>query len=123
MMKQLLFAVFLFTGLQSGAQNATKVFDAIGKGDVNTISSLMQNDVELCFDTSQDFFTKREAVSELTAFFNKIKPVSCKYLHKGSSKDNRSAYSVGELNSKSGKFRVFLYMEANTIVGISFYPA
>jgi hypothetical protein len=122
-MKSLLIIFSLFLSAQIMAQPVSGIFAAIGKGDVLSISAKFQSDVELCFDTNQDFYSKASAAKELNKFFSKVQPKSCKQLHEGSSKDKSSAYSVGELVTNKGKFRVFLYMEGSKIAGISFYPA
>lgn len=120
-MKTILFFLGIFVSLSTFAQNSAEIFSAIGNGNVPAFSDKFTAEVELCFDTQQDFFAKSEAIQKLSAFLIKIKPTSGKHMHNGSSKDNKTTYSVGEVISEKGKFRVFVYFEGNKIAGISFY--
>jgi hypothetical protein len=122
-MKTILLFLGIFVSISGFTQNSAEIFSSIGKGDVSAFSDKLMADVELCFDTQQDFFSKAEAVKKLKAYLTKIKPISAKHMHNGSSKDNSSTYSVGELNTETGNFRVFVYFEGNKIAGISFYPS
>lgn len=122
-MKSILIIFSIFLGFSASAQDVSQIFKAIGDGDVNSISKVLQSEVELCFDTNQDFFSKADAVKELRKFFGKVKPSTCKHLHDGNSKDNSSGYSVGEMKTDQGTYRVFVYIEGKSVVGLSFYPA
>ena len=122
-MKTLLLFLGIFVSASAFTQNSAEIFAAIGKGDVSAFSDKLMSDVELCFDTQQAFFSKPEAIKKLKTFLAGIKPVSGKHMHNGSSKDNSTTYSVGEIKSEKGTYRVFVYFEGNKIAGISFYPS
>ncbi len=118
------FSIFIFVLIAniSFAQDANSLFKAIGNSDVTTLSANFSNDMEICIGTKQDFYTKAEAKARLTKFFSEINPKSSNFLHKGNAKDNSSEYSVGELNSAKGKYRVFIYYEGAKVVGLMFTP-
>lgn len=115
--------IILAFSLQFGnTQDANALFKAIGEQNINVLSDQFVDDLELTIGTDQDFYSKSEAKQRLQSFFSEVKPSSGTFLHKGSSKDKTSNYSVGEMNSAKGKYRVFIYFEGNKISSISFNP-
>jgi hypothetical protein len=104
------------------SQDAKALFVAIGNGDVEKVSAAFGNDMEICIGTKQDFYSKAEAKNKLKQFFGEVGPSSGSFLHKGTAKDQSSEYSVGVLNTKKGKYRVFVYFEGSQVVGLMFNP-
>lgn len=104
------------------SQDGAELFTAIGNSDTKTLSAKFINDMEICIGSEQDYYTKAEAVARLDKFFNEVSPKSCSFLHKGSSKDKTSKYSVGVMDSSKGKYRVFIYFEGDKVSSVMFNP-
>ena len=121
-MKILAVLLFSMISIQAYAQDAKALFRAIGNADAQAFASVFTNDVEICIGVDQDFYSKSQAVKKLDNFLKQVSPRSSKHLHEGQSKDNKSRYSVGTLQSNNGKFRVFIYYEGNKVAGLMFNP-
>ena len=106
----------------ASAQDAKSLFSAIGKADIATLSANFSNDMEICIGTEQDFYNKAEATQRIKKFFTDVNPKSGNFKHKGNSKDKSTEYSVGELSTAQGKYRVFIYFEGSKVVGLMFNP-
>lgn len=119
-----LFSIIIFSIVAqiAIAQNANALFTAIGKSDIATLSANFSSDIEICIGTAQDFYTKNEAKTRLNQFFTEVSPSSGSFLHKGKAKDNSSEYSVGNLKTEKGNYRVFIYFEGSKVVGLMFNP-
>ena len=94
------------------AQNTAE--QALVKEDVQSISSQFANNVELCVPGKQGSYPKSEATGLLGAFFDAYAVKSYKQMHAGSSKDKGSNYSIGELSTDKGAFRVYIYYDEST---------
>ncbi len=94
------------------AQSKNVAFQAFGKGDVETLSSLFDQDIELCFNGKIEIVDRQGATKALRAFFEKNTPKGITPMHKGTSKDNDSQYNIGLLSTQSGQvYRVYIYAE------------
>jgi hypothetical protein len=115
----------LFVGMGQ-AQNISGYFKDIAKKDLSELTSKFSEDMEVCVNDSQEFMDKNEAISAIKAFLDEVQPISGSELHKGSSKNKKTQYRVGQLKSAKGNFRVFIYLEGAAddfeIVGLLFNP-
>ena len=81
---------------------------ALGKGDVAGISSYLGSKVELAIGQNEGTVTKAEAETRLKEFFASHAAKGFKAMHSGTSKSNDSTYSIGELTTANGTFRVYV---------------
>ncbi len=118
-MKYLL-SIFLFsTTLSLSGQNIANVFKYIETQDVESISSLLGEETDLCILEDQDILLKSEVNSKLGSFLSSNLPSSCSEVHSGDSKKKNSNYRLGKLQTKTGEqFRIFVYTEDANIVEI-----
>ncbi len=119
-----IFSILIFTLIVNflSAQDDKSLFSAIGKADIETLSTNFDSDIEICIGVDQDFYSKSEAKKKLKGFFSEVTPSAGSFLHKGSNKNKSSKYSVGELKTAKGKYRVFIYYEGAKISGLMFNP-
>jgi hypothetical protein len=120
MMKTLLILMSLWTiqPVNPNLPDITPVTRAISNGDVATLATFLDANLELTLLGSQDFYDKAKATQLLSDFFSKNKPKSFSTVHQGSSKGNGSHYTTGDLATSSGTFRIYLYYnsDANKLI-------
>ncbi len=84
--------------------------EAFRKGDVGTITSQMASTVQICHLEDVRMYSRSEASTFLNNFFSTNDPLSYKVVHNGSSRGSAS-YSIGQLDTSNGSFRVYVYFE------------
>ena len=109
-MKYLKITFFLlFTHLIS-AQMKNSAFEALEKSDLTTLSGMLDNRVEICFDNKVQYLDKQATIAAIKNFLTQNPPKSCNPVHNGAAKGNASQYSIGTLASTNGKnYRVFIF--------------
>ncbi|HOJ89775.1 MAG TPA: DUF4783 domain-containing protein [Saprospiraceae bacterium] len=112
-MKSIISVFFsLFSIIAIAQQKNHAAFDALSKADMTTLSSYLDDNVELCFNENVNFLDKEAAIKELKSFLDKNPAKSLTPMHNGASKDKGSHFYIGQFNSTNGKsYRVFLYTE------------
>lgn len=109
---KLIAALILFFPLLVQAQTKNIAFQAIAKGDVETLATLFDQNIELCFNGKIEIVDRQGAKRALKAFFEKNPPKSIAPMHKGSSRNNDSQYNIGLLSTQAGQnYRVYIYAE------------
>ncbi|MFT6319390.1 MAG: hypothetical protein ACJAT4_000307 [Granulosicoccus sp.] len=93
--------------LAATSQNMDSISKALSRGDVESLSTYFDENVEI----DDDFYDKSEAKAVVKKFFSKNPPKSFSLIHQGTSKDKDSKYFIGNLNAASGTFRVYVYMK------------
>jgi len=117
-MKTLLIAAILsFSTVVFGQTEA--FYKAVEKQDIESITNLLTDEVELCIKDDQKFMSKTEATSTIKAFLAKVGPKSVAPLHSGSSGAG-SKYKVAKMMTEDGVYRIFVYMENNKIEEVRF---
>lgn len=114
-MKSLFFSFFATLSLV-GAQvdSSSTLSKAIESGDITTISSFMDETVEICLLNIDDFLDKDEATAAVKNFYSKYSPKSFKIVHEGVSKGKGSQYFIGDLKtSENESFRVFIALDSS----------
>ncbi len=91
------------TALPSGLSNA------LGKGDVTTISGLFTDKLDLTITGKEETVSKSEAQSRLREFYAAHAAKGYKMMHSGDSKTQDSTYTIGELTTDNGSYRVYIY--------------
>ena len=103
--------LLLLAGTSWSQANAS-VFESIGSGDAELVSSYMDDNIEICFDDRIDFMTKIQAKRALASFYKENPPLSFKALHKGNSKGADSKYMIGQYRSQNARnFRVYIFVK------------
>ncbi len=111
-MKTSILLLFTFLFSFSNAQQAIE--DALSKGNTTVLGEYFPSQVEMAVLNQEDSFSKTRALSLLSNFFEANKPTKYKRVHNGSSKDNLSFYTIGELTTSKGVYRVYLYFDKKT---------
>lgn len=93
--------------------NLSSISKAIGEGDATALGTYFDNNIDLTILTKQDILPRTKAVEQITQFFAKNKPKSFSPVHQGSSKGNGSHYTIGDMSTTAGTFRVYLYYRAS----------
>jgi hypothetical protein len=102
--------VLLITAFALGSVSAqTDVTNALGKGDVTSLSEHLAEKVELSIGDKEELLLKSEVVSRLNAFYSTHPARGFKAMHSGNSKAKESNYTIGELLTDSGNYRVYIY--------------
>ncbi len=106
-MKNLMLLLLIIPCLAATSQNMDSISKALSRGDVESLSTYFDENVEI----DDDFYDKSEAKDVVKKFFSKNPPKSFSLIHQGTSKGEDSKYFIGNLNAGSGTFRVYVYMK------------
>lgn len=82
---------------------------AISTGNVTALEPYLDKSVEIAILQQENMYSKTEAVQILKTFFGKNKPQAFNQMHTGQSKGKEAHYSIGNLTTSSGTFRVYIY--------------
>jgi Domain of unknown function (DUF4783) len=107
----LLIAMIMPSGLQT--TNLSAVTKAISEGDATTLGTFLDTSVELTLIDKQNVYDKTQATAALRNFFSQNKPRSFNSVHQGTSRGNTSHYTIGDMVTTSGSYRVYLYYKSN----------
>lgn len=117
-MKTLLITAFL--SISAVVFGQTEAFyKAVEKQDIESITNLLTDEIEVCIKDDQRFMTKSEATNTIKEFLAKVGPKSVSALHSGSSGAG-SKYKVAKMDTDKGLYRIFVYMENNKIQEVRF---
>lgn len=97
---------FMMGDQQLALENITK---AISTGNVAALEPYLDKSVEIAILEQENMYSKTEAVQILKNFFGKNKPQTFSQMHTGQSKGKEAHYSIGNLSTASGTFRVYIY--------------
>ena len=113
-MKTLLLVFSLTASLISSQSlpNISTLNKALSDGDATTIGSYFDQTVELTLFDKLSVLNKTAATAALNDFFAKNKPRAFNEVHQGSSKGSASHYSIGDLTTGTGTYRVYLYYKS-----------
>ncbi len=111
-MKSLILVFAFFMPSFFGAPNIAPITKALSEGDATTLSNYLDSSVELTVLAAQNVYDKAQATAALRDFFAKNKPHAFNAVHQGSSKGSSSHYTIGDLASTSGTYRVYLYYKS-----------
>ena len=111
-MKTLIILFALFMPVAIDQPNMANVTKALSEGDAATLSNFFDNTIELTILASQNVYNKTQATAVLSDFFAKNKPRSFNAVHQGSSKGSSSHYTIGDMSSGTGNYRVYLYYKS-----------
>lgn len=112
-MKNLIFAFFLVPSfLFAQASPAIDVIStALGSGDVETLSKYFADNVEISINEKEQNYPKARAAEAMRTFFSGNRPVAFSQKHKGTSRGNGDQYCIGNFETSTGTYRVYLYLK------------
>jgi hypothetical protein len=110
----LLVFAFIIPSESLNTPNLAAVTRAMSDGDAAALGAYFENTVELTVLDKQDVYDSPKAVQLLKDFFTKNKPKSFSPMHQGSSKGNASHYTMGDLATSGGSYRVVIYYKATS---------
>ncbi len=107
-MTNFLINIFLiFALLFGGAPISDELSQAFKVGDAQKVSSYFGESVDLNIPNNEGVYSQTQARLILKTFFLQNKPSDFKVVHNGDSKNN-SHYSIGNLETAKGKYRVYI---------------
>lgn len=111
-----LFFLFLFApviAFSQGGSNLESITTALNAGDADALSKYFAPNVEISIEDKEQVYAKAKATEVVRNFFNTNKPKSFSQMHKGVSRENSDQYSIGNLTSANGNYRVYLYLKVS----------
>lgn len=103
---------FLFL-LFNGPTISNDLTSALKSGNSQKVATFFEKSVDLSIPNNEGVYSKMQAQLILKTFFLKNKPSDFTIVHNGNSKNN-SFYSIGNLKTNKGTFRVYiLYKEVD----------
>ncbi|WP_157976025.1 DUF4783 domain-containing protein [Lewinella sp. IMCC34191] len=103
------FAPFVATGVAHG-QTLSGITQALGSGDTQALAAAMDAEVELSLLEDENLYSRDQAIQKLSAFFAAHPPSGFSQVHQGSSKSDDAEYCIGNLATKDGSFRIYIYI-------------
>lgn len=113
-MKQVLSALVLTCALITPAIGQSDFSRLIMKGDAEALAALFDDPVELRILNSANAMRRDAATQRLENFFSTHQVQSYEEKHSGASKSNESSYSIGQLTTDKGIYRVFILYEVRS---------
>lgn len=115
-MRRIIFILFftpIFWSFTSDpiAPNFSPIATAISSGNADALSKFFDTDVEISIFEKEDSYERNQAAGLMKDFFTKNKPKSFSQLHQGASKGKDTQYTIGEMQTSSGNYRIYLYMK------------
>jgi hypothetical protein len=93
--------------------NLSVIQKALSEGDANTLSNYFDATLEITLLEKYDVLDKPKATESLKNFFAKNKPRTYNTVHHGSSKGSASHYTIGDMQTASGNYRVSIYYKSS----------
>lgn len=111
-----LFFLLLFApvvAFSQGGASLESITSALNAGDADALSKYFAPNVEISIEDKEQIYAKAKATEVVRNFFNTNKPKSFSQMHKGVSRENSDQYSIGNLSSVNGNYRVYLYLKVS----------
>ncbi len=111
-MKMLLSFLFVLGSLID-LPNLDSITTALSQGNVEVLATYFDESVEISVADEEDVYDKAEAKTILTDFFAANKPSKFDQVHKGTSKGQDSVYCIGNLNTSTKSYRVYVFLRVD----------
>ena len=111
-MKMLLGFLFVLSSLID-LPNLDSITNALSKGNVEVLSTYFDDSVEISVADEDDIYEKAEAKVILADFFTANKPSKFDQVHHGTSKGQDSVYCIGNLNTATKTYRVYVLLRVD----------
>ena len=102
--------LFLLPALSFGQQGGIE--SALQKGSAADLGVHFAKSVDLSLPDTEDTFAPDKAVEALTSFFAANAVKGYKKVHFSSAQEGRAKYSIGDLYSSNGTYRITIYYNA-----------
>jgi Domain of unknown function (DUF4783) len=112
-MKTLILMIAMMASTSLQTTNLSAVTKALSEGDAAVLSNYLDASVELTLLDKQNVYDKAQATTALKDFFGRNKPRSFSPVHQGTSRGSTSHYTIGDMTTASGNYRVYLYYKSN----------
>jgi hypothetical protein len=114
-MKHLLF-LLLFVPMAAfangqGNPSLEAIAKALSAGDADALGRYLADNVAISIQDKEQNYNKARATEALRSFFGANKPKGFNQVHQGTSRENSDQYSIGNLSTANGNFRVYLYLK------------
>lgn len=109
-MRLMLISIIFCLTLSAAGQS--DVNTALRNGDAQSLAAYFDDKVELCILYDENVVPRTVAVRKLADFFSENRVSSFEARHSGASKGKDSNYTIGQLNTSKGKYRVVLYFDS-----------
>jgi hypothetical protein len=113
-MKTLILILSLAMPMYVENPNISVITKALSDGDAATIGNYFDANVEMTLVGTQNVYDKTQATNALKDFFNKNKPRAYSAVHQGTSKGSTSHYTIGDLTTAGGNYRVYIYYKSSS---------
>ena len=111
-MKMLLGFLFVLGSLID-LPNLDSITTALSQGNVEVLATYFDESVEISVADEEDVYDKAEAKTILADFFATNKPSKFDQVHKGTSKGQDSVYCIGNLNTSTKSYRVYVFLRVD----------
>jgi len=109
MVRFLLLAAFFLAYDSADAQKKeTEIFAALQAGNIAQLDKLSGSSLEIILEDEGPFKSKSASLSALDVFLKRVMVKSCREVHQGNSRSNTNRYTIGQMQTQDGEFRVFL---------------
>ena len=103
---------FLFVPFFANAQS-TSVDAALQKGSATELSTSFAKNIDLLLLGDESTVTTQQATTMLADFFTKSVVKGYKQNHSSTAQSGKSNYSIGDLYTDNGTYRVTIYYDAS----------
>lgn len=107
----LCFIALIGTSTVLNGQDRAALIRAIGVGDIMAISEYIDDAIELSILEDQSMYSKEEGLIVLSSFFDQHTILKFSKKHAGNNKKSSLTYTIGELITDQGSYRVFVYTD------------
>ena len=108
-MRTLIVIFSMFFGAYFTSPNLAGVTKALSEGDATSLATYFDSNMEITLLEKYGAYNKAQATQTMRDFFTKNKPKGFNAAHQGTSKGNASHYTIGELQTANGTFRLSMY--------------
>ncbi len=111
----LLFVPFLALASQPAEvvpANMEAISRALGAGDADALGKYFAEEVAVSIAGKVQDCAKSKATDLVRGFFSSNRPSGFSAMHQGNSRGGSDHYCIGNLNTSTGNFRVYLYLKA-----------
>lgn len=82
---------------------------AFQQGNADLLAPYLADEIDLCLVVNEQTLPKSRAIQELKNFFASHKVQSYKPMHSGGGEGHSKSYSISNLSTSKGDFRVYVY--------------
>ena len=105
-----LFALFILPSFVLGQSSGVE--SALQKGNAADLGVHFAKAVDLSLPDTEDTFSPDKAVEQLSAFFSAQVVKGYKRVHFSAAQQGRAKYSIGDLYTEKGTYRITLYFDS-----------